>query len=252
MRKLYNINFSPTGSSLKVAEEIAKAFDIEKEIIDLCEKTDKELFMDQDDICIFSAPCYGGRMPETAEKRISHIHGKETSAIVCITFGNRAFEDALLEMADCVEANGFQVVAGCAVATEHNIMHIFGRGRPDASDIDEIRKFSLEAARKVKDGKTYRPLFSGNYPYKERHGAKMPVLVNEKTCISCGSCSQKCPVKAISEDGMQTDSERCINCMRCINVCPKQSRYLPEESVTALIQRLEKACKSKKSNEFYL
>ena len=33
MKKIYNINFSPTGSSMEVAEEIIKAFGCEETVI---------------------------------------------------------------------------------------------------------------------------------------------------------------------------------------------------------------------------
>ena len=78
---------------------------------------------------LFNALLYGGRrIPETAVQRLLDIHGSNMLAVVCVTFGNRAYEDALLELADCVEAKmAFKVIAGCAVATEHNIMHVFER-----------------------------------------------------------------------------------------------------------------------------
>ena len=90
-------------------------------------RTDKTIEIEGDSICIFSVPCYGGRIPRTAAERLLKIRGNQTPAIVCVTFGNRAFEDALLELADIVQMQGFSVFAGCGAATEHNIMGIFGR-----------------------------------------------------------------------------------------------------------------------------
>lgn len=130
--------------------------------------------IEKEDICIFSASCYGGRIPQTATERLAHIHGEQTSAIVLITFGNRAFEDALLELADSVERNRFRVTAGCAVSVEHNLMHIFGQGRPDSLDWKEIRRFSNAAAEKINAGETERPLLPGSRLYKEWHGGKAP------------------------------------------------------------------------------
>lgn len=252
MNQLYMISFSPTGTSRRVAEGIAEAFSNEKTVVDLCEETVGEMQIGKEDICIFSAPCYGGRIPQTAAERLSHIHGEQTPAIVLITFGNRAFEDALLELADSVEKNGFRVIAGCAVSAEHNIMHIFGQGRPDGLDWKEIRRFSNAAAEKINAGETERPLLPGSRPYKERHGGKPPILVNEKTCVKCGLCAQKCPVKAISPDGRHLKEELCIACMRCIQLCPQNSRSIPKTYVDGLIQRLGDACRERKRNEFYL
>lgn len=42
MKKIYNINFSPTGSSMEVAEEIIKAFGCEETVIDYAKKLRKK------------------------------------------------------------------------------------------------------------------------------------------------------------------------------------------------------------------
>lgn len=251
MMRIYNITFSPTGTSLAVANEILKGFDGEQKWIDLCEAPDEEVSIEQDSLCLFSMPCYGGRIPKTAAERLSKIHGTNTPAVICITLGNRAFEDALLELADIVENNGFSVAAGCAAATEHNIMRVFGQGRPDASDKKEIQKFSMDIIEKLKNNRIAKPDFPGNRPYKEWKGSTLPVLADEKNCTKCGLCTSKCPVKAISKDG-KVDGDICINCMRCIQICPSKSRYIPEEILVSMIKRMETVCGERKENWFYM
>lgn len=252
MSSVINISFSPTGSSLKAAEQISEAFDYEKRTIDLCKEITDEVNIGRENVCIFSMPCYGGRIPETAVQRLLHIHGSNTSAVVCVTFGNRAYEDALLELADCVEANGFKVIAGCAVATEHNIMHVFGTGRPDDMDREQIKKFAAAAAKKAAAcDLDNRPEIPGQRPYKEKHSKVMPILVGEE-CNNCGLCEHECPVHAISTDGKKTDEKLCINCMRCIDICPNKCRKLPDDIVTSLVSRLKNVCSGRKNNEFFI
>ena len=252
MHNLYTITFSPTGTSQLAADRIAEAFETKPVSVDLCQEVSGEIQIEPDSVCILSAPCYGGRIPETAVERFSHIRGNGAAAIVCVTYGNRAYEDALLELADCAKTAGCRVIAGCAAVGEHNIMHIYGTGRPDASDLDELHQFAVQAARKIEAGLTEEPVLPGNRPYKERHVSTMKILTDENTCKSCGLCAAKCPVRAISDDGRHVDETLCINCMRCIKICPEKCRKIPEELVSGLIQRVGKACEGRKANEFYL
>lgn len=252
MEKRYSITFSPTGTSRFAAEKIAQAFGGGFIAVDLCREEGEEIQAEPESVCIVSVPCYGGRIPPTAAERLARIHGRGTPAVVCVTYGNRAFEDALLELADCVEANGFRVIAGAAVAGEHNIMPQYGAGRPDALDQKELEQFSCKAAQKWKQGGRSRPKLPGSRPYKEYHAATMEILVDKNACTGCGACAEGCPVQAIAGDGLSANRERCIGCMRCIKICPRHCRSLREEAVAALVQRVGKACEGRKENQFYL
>lgn len=247
---IYQITFSPTGTSLEAGREIAKAFDGEEKLLDLCEETG-ETEIEKDSLCIVSVPCYGGRIPLTAEQRIRKLHGAGAPAVICVTFGNRAFEDALLELADLLEGQGFTVFAGCAAVTRHNIMPVFGVGRPDSSDLEEMGEFARGAAEKYRKREFTCPDFPGNRPYKERKAGAPPVMLNKETCAGCGECAAKCPVQAISPEG-EIDRERCIGCMRCVKLCPNGSRFLPKEVLEGMISRLGPACETRKDNAFYL
>lgn len=249
--KIYRITFSPTGMSRGTAEEILKGFGDEPVWIDLCEEPTKTIEIEGDSICIFSVPCYGGRIPRTAAERLLKIRGNQTPAIVCVTFGNRAFEDALLELADIVQMQGFSVFAGCGAATEHNIMGIFGAGRPDGADRKAMHHFSCGCIEKFQEGSMTRPDFPGERPYKIWKGMSLPIRVDESLCRHCGVCAAKCPVHAISEENT-TDENLCIHCMRCVKICPEKGRYIPEEILDSMQKRMDPVCEERKQNQFYL
>ena len=49
----------------------------------------------------------------------------------------------------------------------------------------------------------------------------MADVISEE-CISCGACTDECPVEAISEgeDKFEIDPELCTDCGACVEVCP--------------------------------
>ena len=274
------VAFSPTGSSMaagrRIAETMAEmlapnapgtaaghapagpgpradaALQAESyTVVDLCCQNTEATY-GPETVCVFAVPCYGGRIPKTAAERLSGVRGNSTPAVVCVTYGNRAYEDALLELADLVEKNGFSVIAGCAVVTEHNIMHVFGKGRPDKQDRAQIVQFAAETAMKIRSGAAglLRPL-PGNRPYKKWGGSSLPIEVDEKLCTDCGICAKTCPVGAILTEGWKTDANVCINCMRCVKVCPAECRHVPKERLRAMTERLRATCDTRKENAFF-
>ena len=270
MKKVYEIIFSPTGHSKKAAELIAGELITgelrgQKKTVDLCLPGDeeRETAIEAGSICIFSVPCYGGRVPQTAAERISKRikapQGKEkVPAIICVTYGNRAFEDALLELADLVEKAGFRVAAAAALVAEHNIVHEFAAGRPDEKDEQEIRAFAAKARQflnegaesGLKKGAESDLAIPGNRPYKTWKASAPDIIVDKSTCVYCGMCALKCPTAAISKDGQRVDRGKCIGCMRCLAIC--RSRSLPPAYVSGLREKIAPACQGRKENLFFL
>ena len=49
-------------------------------------------------LAVLAVPVYGGRVPEPALERIRACRGNGTPAVLAAVYGNREFEDALLEL----------------------------------------------------------------------------------------------------------------------------------------------------------
>lgn len=95
--KLYEIVFSPTGGTQKVAGFLSKELGGETVKIDLSDyKTDFSKFgLTGEDIAIIAIPSYSGRIPVPAAERLSRIQANGAKAIVVCVYGNRAYEDTI-------------------------------------------------------------------------------------------------------------------------------------------------------------
>lgn len=247
----YNIYFSPTGSTEKVTTFVAEQFS-KYQKVDLSKKQDFYQFeFTKEDFCIIGVPCFGGRVPMLAVERIREMRGNQTPAVLIVTFGNRAYDDALLELKETLELSGFLCVAAMAVVCEHSIMHQYGKGRPHCKDFEEIKSFVDIVKERCKD-EMISIKVPGNAPYKEYHGIPLKPTASFKKCISCGACALLCPAQAIPIDNpSHTDHQHCISCMRCIQVCPQHARKNNPVLLMASVQKLKKACQTEKKNEFY-
>ena len=237
-------HFSPTGGTRKIADAIASGFTIPVVEMDLT-KEDSAVPLGEHDALMAVLPVYAGRVPQISLERLSALKGSGQKAVAVVVYGNREYEDALLETKDALEAGGFQVIAAAAFIAEHSIVRSIAAGRPDAEDEALCRKFAADVMAKADDAVSVQ--VPGNTPYKELKPAAFHPAASE-SCVKCGACTERCPVGAIPlNDPSQTNNDLCINCMRCVQICPVSSRALPDAFLTMITQMLnEKAAEYKK------
>ncbi len=243
------IIFSPTGGTEKAAHIIGKAWGGDVIKIDLSDfKTDfAKCEIKQEDMVLIAMPSFGGRAPAVAIERLKQIAGNGARcALVCV-YGNRAYEDTLVEMEDAAKACGFRVAAAIAAVAEHSIIPKYAANRPDASDEAQLTDFAGRILQK--DGEAAS--IPGNRPYRKAGGAGLVPKVT-KACVKCGLCAEQCPVRAIAPDTFAADSKTCISCMRCLKRCPQNARKVSEAMVSIAALAIKKACSVRKENELFL
>ena len=228
-------HFSPTGGTKKVADAIAAGFCAPVVEMDLT-TADSAVTLGENDALMAVLPVFAGRVPQISLERLSALKGNGQKAVAVVVYGNREFDDALLETKNALEAGGFQVIAAAAFIAEHSIVRSIATGRPDGSDEALCRQFAADVMAKADDAATVQ--VPGNIPYKElKPSAFHPAA--SANCVKCGVCAQQCPVDAIPlDDPGQTNNDLCINCMRCVQVCPQQCRALPDAFLTMITQML--------------
>ena len=228
-------HFSPTGGTKKVADAIAAGFHTPVVEMDLTKEVSSATLGEKDALMAV-LPVYAGRVPQISLERLAALKGNGQKAVAVVVYGNREYDDALLETKDALEAGGFQVVAAAAFIAEHSIVRSIAAGRPDAEDEVLCRQFAVDVMAKADNAASVQ--VPGNTPYKELKPSAFHPAANEN-CVKCGVCAQQCPVGAIPlDDPSQTNNDLCINCMRCVQVCPQQCRILPDSVLTMITQML--------------
>jgi len=266
--KLMNLKvlyFSPVGTTKKVAEMIADGLEVESvDWIDLSVPSNRMdgLIFSADDVVLMAFPVYAGRVVRVPRYYFKQIEGNGARSITVVTYGNRAYDDALLELSRLSAKSGFEQVAAAAFVCEHSFDIGLAAGRPDISDCDIAVSFGKTIKQRLLDGKVGPKMegiidtIPGQFPFRTqfRHDFGGPLVPEtSEDCINCGKCAKHCPVEAIPlGNPMVTDSKKCITCYRCIRHCPVQARKINLPDFIDHAEWLADNYKTRKEPELYL
>ena len=258
------IYFSPTGTTQKVLESIAKGItveDVEHINLTLPEGAQHTIPPFSDELVIIGAPVYGGRLPVDAINRFKQIKASKTLAILIVVYGNREFEDALLELKNLAIELGFNPVAGAAFIGEHSFATKdvpIANGRPDSLDAQTAMDFGTKIKEKVtalqSPDSQMELKIPGRFPYEAAGARSMSAspVTKEDTCTVCGTCASVCPNEAISIDGsVATKIELCIRCCACIKNCPTGARVWEDSMMKNIANWLNENCSTRKEPQIF-
>lgn len=229
------VYFSPTHTSQKVARAIGDGIGMGRRIeTDLTCNTAASEVLIKDSLVIIAAPVYAGRVAPLAVERLKRLKGDNSVAILVAVYGNRDYEDALVELRDLAINQGFTPFAACAFIGEHSYSRKgmpIAEGRPDDADICAAMAFGKEALEKLVKARTLKDVYpfyvKGNVPYKEVGKPTPAAPITLDHCAICGECMALCPTKAIfvnDEGKIDTDKMKCIKCCACVKECPAEAR----------------------------
>lgn len=249
------ITFSPTGGTKKVADAIGSGISNEMKCIELCtpESDIATTSLSKDDLAIIAAPVYGGRIPDLAIERLkSTVKANGAKCAVVAVYGNRAYDDALLELHKTCTEMGFNVIAAVGAVAEHSIIREYGAHRPDTDDINELKTFGEKIKDAAEAGKILaETALKGNFPYKKAGSGPYPTA--SKKCTDCGLCAKQCPVGAIPTDNLRkVNKDLCVSCMRCVSICPNEARSIGKIMHTMIALAIKKGCAERKQNELFI
>jgi ferredoxin len=258
------IYFSPTGTTRKVVETIAGSVGAEKvDALDLTPTRGRRYrrLTPDADLTILGVPVYTGRVPFQVVEALQHMQGSEGPAAIVVVYGNRAYEDALLELNHIASRIGFVPIAGAAFVGEHSFSTAvtpIAVGRPDEEDLEQAASFGRMLREKLDmtgpSGNGRFLKIPGNFPYRERaQHVTSPETVME-LCTRCRACEAVCPEEAITvtEDGVTTDKESCLLCCACVKACPTGARRMNDDELLTIARELSATCDERRSPEFFI
>lgn len=245
INKINSIYFSPNGSTKKIVKSISVGlgnYQLEEINLNSIESRRVKRDFKEDELLVIGIPVYADRLPIISEDIFDNIKGNMTPAIAIVSYGNRDYGDALLELKNKLEEKGFIIISAAAIIGEHCLNTKVAKGRPDKKDELKIREYADKVGEKLKSIDNIKKIenikIKGDYPYHPLKSQHTPS--GDSKCIQCGRCQENCPVNAIDkEDYRKTDSNKCIFCGRCIQVCPTNARDMKDESFLAFMNKLE-------------
>lgn len=267
--KINAVYFSATGTTKKtverLAEELSQNFN-EKTInfkdFTLPAGREDTLHFNEQDIVIVGVPVYAGRVPNVILNYLKGIKADGAKAIAVVLYGNRNYDDALIELKDILGRNGFNVTAAGAFIGEHSFSKILAKNRPDEKDLEKVSDFAKQIYLKISSENVKEPAIPGNVEYrpyykpKDKNGNFVDIRkVTPKTnddCTDCKLCVSVCPMGSIDYDDVSKLTYICIKCGACIKICPVNAKYYDDENYLKHKHELEIEFAERKEAETFL
>ncbi len=251
IKTVWAVYFSGTGTTQKVATHLAKAIaqglGAEYREHDYTQPSGRanELSFGGEDLVVLGTPVYAGRVPNLLLPFVQNsIHGQGTLAVPVVLYGNRNFDDGLMELRNVMAGNGFCPISAAAIVGEHSFSKILGAGRPDEADmalVDELAQKTVEKVKEltqlpeapvsVEGCDPIRPY----YTPRDRHGEPIKDFLKAKPvtdpdkCVKCGLCARLCPMGSIDPNDVSNVVGKCIKCCACVKKCPMGAKYFDHE-----------------------
>ena len=265
LKRICSIYYSPTGTTRKTVAAIASGTGLNsrqlfENNLTFPEFADSLIDVEPEDLLVIGAPVYAGRIASEAFRRMEKIRFAANPVVLVAVYGNRHYDDALVDLREFALGQGLKPVAAGAFVGEHsysNQKYPIAIGRPDADDLASAKAFGSEIfARfnKIEDLLNLPGLnLPGTVPLPERR--VIPPAAAEtiaERCVKCGKCQEICPTGAVYfAKGYKTKPELCTLCCACLKKCPQHARVINSDHLQMVRERLLADCVTRREAETF-
>jgi ferredoxin/flavodoxin len=273
IQKVWAVYFSATGTTQKIVIEIAnmiaKNTGAVRENFDftLPDRRIDVLHFAVDDLVIFGTPVYAGRVPNVLLEYLVTVEGNGAAAVPVVLYGNRHYDDALIELRDILEKDGFHTITASAFIGEHSFSKILAKNRPDEADMAVARYFAVKTAERLESIASVAVLpaihvegilnpYRGYYQPCDRKGNSVDIRkvkpLTNADCNDCKICADVCPMGSINREKVNEYTGICIKCGACIKKCPVHAKYYNDAGYLYHQHELEEGLTRRAEPELFL
>ncbi|MFT5875896.1 MAG: ferredoxin [Clostridium sp.] len=249
------IYFSPTGTTEKIINSIAKGMGIfSNNTIDITSFKVRSTVgpLIDGDIVLIGVPVYEERIPKILYPFLTSLKGNKKPVVLVAVYGNIGEGIVLNELNFITKNSGFKVVAAGSFIGEHSFSTKevpVEEGRPNYEDLSKAEEFGRNIIKKMQNIKdlndTLLEIPQGKLPLMAKILPQNSARIFTKTpfadmsiCNHCGACVKLCPMNAINKDTLNISEKQCLRCFRCVKRCPKKARkiiYKPKFLVSKIL-----------------
>ena len=268
--RICTVFFSPTGTTRRVVNAVRDGLieaygenctTLESDIT-LPIGRQEILQFSEKDIVVAGVPVYAGRVPNLIVPYIKTLQGNGAEIVCLVCYGNRHYDDALLELVDIMETNRFRIRAAAAAVGQHSFSDILAFGRPDKMDNERLQDFGKKIGKSFIGGIAAEHRLPGNRPYRAYYQPKdsngHPVDFKSikpetlDTCTDCKLCAKSCPLGSIDFSNVSNIPDPCIKCCACVKACPVSAKIFSSEIFIRHRLELEERCIERKEIETFI
>ncbi|MDR0571187.1 MAG: EFR1 family ferrodoxin [Clostridiales Family XIII bacterium] len=258
LSKIVAAFFSPTGNTAQIVMTVAKGLSSELALpilrINMTQPGVRKgvTLIPENSVLVMGFPVYAGRLPNLLLEYVSKLKGENVTGVPVVTYGNRNYDDGLMELRNVMENCGIKTVGAGAFVGEHSFSRLLAKGRPDMDDLRLAEELGRKAAAKINAGwKHERPIeVEGQEPIRpyyqprDRNGnaidiRKVKPKTDAATCVKCKLCAANCPMGSIDPENVFETAGICIKCCACEKNCPTGAKYFDDPGYLYHLHELE-------------